>query len=504
MNNVVWLSLEKDTPGRGYWDQTLLEDTFTNKTHHDNIGKLKEAIVVIPTAYQNEQKINKELSKLKKCIVICTSDEENKFDLAKLKHPNMKLYANYPHDTKADVKWLPIGYTPHSKTTGYTTKDIDILFAGQNNHQSRKSMLLGVSEHPNAVLDISKGFAQGLKPTEYIAKTQRAKVIPCPRGNISPDSFRMYEALEHGAIPVCEKPDFFNTLFGDYPFPVIDYPGQWYGYTGDGVSNYPKAQNTSCAWWQRYKEKLWTEFNGSDEVTVVIPVSPIKSHPDTRILDETIKSIRHHLDCRIIITFDGVREEQEDRRADYEVFINNVLASGYDRIYPVIFDEHQHQSGMMREILDIIDTPYILYIEQDTPLVTDLPIEWDKCIALLESGDSNMIRFHFEAFIPDPHRHMMLGKVRDGFIKTAQWSQRPHIATTAFYRRIMHEYFSKDTKSFIEDNLHGKLWNAYRIDGGQGWNQFRVHIYHPPGNIKRSYHTDGREGMPKYDSSQVF
>ena len=54
-------------------------------------------------------------------------------------------------------------------------------------------------------------------------------------------------------------------------------------------------------------------------ITAVIPVSPIKSHPEIGILTETLDSIRHHLpDAEMIVTFDGVREEQEDRRGDYE------------------------------------------------------------------------------------------------------------------------------------------------------------------------------------------
>lgn len=503
MNNVVWLSLNEH-PGRGYWDQQLLEDLFVNKTHHTEIGKLKEAIVVVPGAYQKEKGINKELEKLDKCVVIITSDEENKFDTTKLTNKVDMVYRTYPDGSDSKVIGLPIGYTPHSKTTGYLDKDIDLLFAGQVNHDSRQKMIREVSNIPTAELDISKGFAQGLKPENYVNKTRRAKVIPSPRGNISPDSFRMYEALEHGALPIAEDKEFFDLLFKLYPFPVIDETYQWFGYSRDAIDQFPKPQNQASAWWLKYKESLWNEFNEPDEITVVIPVSPIKSHPDTRILDETIKSIRAHLDCRIVITFDGVREEQEDKRKDYELFINNILSSGYDRIYPVIYKDHLHQSGMMRDVLQYIKTPYILYVEQDTPLTPDMSIEWDKCINLLETGESNCVRFHFESEIPKEHKHMMLGEPRKGFLKTAQWSQRPHLATTAFYKRIMNEYFSEKNNCFIEDNMHGRVWNSYREDGGLGWNQFRIHIYHPAGNIKRSYHTDGRENETKYDDRQIF
>ena len=196
---------------------------------------------------------------------------------------------------------------------------------------------------------------------------------------------------------------------------------------------------------------------------MVIPVSPIKSHPSTTILDETIASIRYHMPkAKIIVSFDGVREEQADLHMAYVEHIRRVLYK-YPDIYPVIFGEHRHQSGMMRELLERhIDTPMIMYVEQDTPLEKE-PIDFGAIFELIETGESNLVRFHHESSVPKEHEHMMIGKVDVSdleedeklmFVRTVQWSQRPHIASTAFYRRIMGE-FSPDAKCFLEDKLHG-------------------------------------------------
>lgn len=254
-------------------------------------------------------------------------------------------------------------------------------------------------------------------------------------------------------------------------------------------------------------------------ITVVVPVSPIKSHPDTAILDETLESIRHHLPAaEIMVTFDGVREQHEGRRSDYEEFIRRALwrlDKSFGNVCPYVFDEHTHQVGMLRAVLDEIRTPLLMYVEQDTPLVTDEPIDWEAVIHFLMLGRSNVIRLHHEGVIPADHRHMIHGTERlDGdewegrctsFLQTSQWSQRPHVASVAYYRRILANHFSPDAKSFIEDKMHGVVDEAYNVDGLTGWMQHRVHIYKPDGdNMKRSYHTDGRAGEPKYDSSQVF
>lgn len=239
------------------------------------------------------------------------------------------------------------------------------------------------------------------------------------------------------------------------------------------------------------------------DLTVVIPVSPIRSHPDSAILDETLDSVRHHLpDVEILLTFDGVRPEQADRRADYEHFIQRALWRAdhhYGNILPFIFEEHQHQSGMLRNVLDLIGTPLLLYVEQDTPLVIDEAIDFEKISAFVLDGYSNSVRLHHEAVIPAEHAHMVHGDDR-GFIRTSQWSQRPHVAATAFYRRIMADCFTADARAFIEDRMHGVVDNAYRRDGIHGWEQYRLHIYDPGPNLKRSYHTDGRAGEDKFDA----
>lgn len=243
-------------------------------------------------------------------------------------------------------------------------------------------------------------------------------------------------------------------------------------------------------------------------ITAVIPVSPIKSHPEIGILTETLDSIRHHLpDAEMIVTFDGVREEQEDRRQDYEEAIRRTLwrlDHHYGRSLPLIFEVHEHQTGMMRRTLTEITTELILYVEQDTPLVTDEPIDWAAITEFVLSGQSNCVRLHHEGVIPKDHLHMMHGHDGD-FIRTSQWSQRPHIASVAYYRRIMDTCFSPDAKSFIEDFMHGVVDQAYRRDKLAGWMQHRIHIWDPgTGNMKRSYHTDGRAGELKYDDTQVF
>lgn len=232
------------------------------------------------------------------------------------------------------------------------------------------------------------------------------------------------------------------------------------------------------------------------DVTVVIPTNPIPLHPDTSILEETVASVRHWFpDSEIFLCFDGMGGQPYPRE-DYAEYTRRALwlaDKEWGAVVPTIFGAWYHQSGMMLETLPEITTPLILYVEHDAPLVTDCPIDWKTVYGALYGGFSDLVRFHHEAVIPEPHQHMMHGEMPSGLMRTSQWSQRPHLATTAFYRRIMTSHFRPGQPEFIEDRMHSVCDTAFRQYGLMGWRQYRTHIYYPEGNIKRSYHLDGRK-----------
>jgi len=229
-----------------------------------------------------------------------------------------------------------------------------------------------------------------------------------------------------------------------------------------------------------------------NDITIVVATSILPSHPDTAIIDETISTIRSHFpDNEIILQMDGLREERLARKANYDEYKSKVLwrcMHEWKNVLPVIFDEHCHQTTMMKRTIDLINTAAMLYVEGDAPITPDCEIDWQKCLDMLEYNKANTIRFHFEAVIPHEHSYLMFG-LEDGFMKTTQWSQRPHLSTVKYYRDVVLPF--SEEKTFIEDRFHGKVQD-------DGWDAHKLWIYHPEGNIKRSYHLDGRQGTQKF------
>lgn len=532
---VVYYSANPDKhPASGYWDQAMLGDllqapVFKNWNPEDG------AVVILPGAYQAKyiDKINSDLGKYKWVLLLVTSDEESKFPIEKIDHPNIKIYVQYPKQGRHDQYGkLPLGYTTETrKHLIYTEKTLNVFYSGQKSHERRElcsKALHGETSDSikNVTVNDTPGFSQGMKPDMYMANMCNAKIAPAPAGPVSADSFRTYEALEGGAVPIVDQISLagdkeYSDFLWNYevvPFAKISDYDSLCGYCKDILKEWPQIALETQAWWiKKKRDMVWRfvadieKMSGSkhlEQVTAIIPVSPIKSHPSVEVLEKTIESIRYHLpDSEIIITFDGVREEQEDMREKYQEAIRRCLflCNTKWKAIPIIFKEHTHQVGMARVALEEVKTPLVLYCEQDTPLVTDEPIEWTNLIAHIRNFGANVIRFHYEAGIPEPHRHLMIGEPEMKLLKTIQWSQRPHLASTAFYKWILENNFSKGAKCFIEDKLHSVVQKDYALMNLRGWDIWKLFIYYPdPKNIKRSLNLDGRAGEEKYDGTQRF
>lgn len=230
-------------------------------------------------------------------------------------------------------------------------------------------------------------------------------------------------------------------------------------------------------------------------LTVLIPTSPIPSHPSTSILDETISNVRKYTEERIIILFDGVHESLEHRSNDYFVYrmsvIENIEAGKYGYCTYIDFKEHTHQAKMTRFALDFyVDTPLILFCEHDTSPIGEIPFN-EICRIVENDPAVNYMRFNIFHMILPEHRELMIGeeeKLGVKFTRTIQWSQRPHIAKTSWYREILENHFGKDHKTMIEDVMHSVVqvqWHEKQIDMG-------LTMFTPDGNHLRSYHSDAR------------
>jgi len=230
--------------------------------------------------------------------------------------------------------------------------------------------------------------------------------------------------------------------------------------------------------------------------------SPIPSHPSTEIIEESIRGVRAYpelKDAEIIIMIDGVRDEQLRYAPAYEEYKRRLIElcnwhPDFRGCLPLVFDEFTHQATMTREALKLVRTPYILYVEHDTYPDGDIP--WASFFEAMK--EVNCIELSIFQMVLPVHEHLFgENQVIAGvpLRKTLQWSQRPHLAHTEWYRWMIEEYFEPGWRTMIEDVLHGHV----RTDGWANHRKYDTWLYVPDDeNIIRSVTSNGRRGDPKY------
>lgn len=239
-------------------------------------------------------------------------------------------------------------------------------------------------------------------------------------------------------------------------------------------------------------------------ITALVVTSPTPADPSLDTIDTTVRSVRAHLpESPVLIACDGVRPSQRALEGPYREKL--AALEIYAEQGPICvrrLERWGHQANVTRAALRTVETPLVLFVEHDAPLLP-CPIDWAGAAETVTSGELDVLRFLHESHILAEHRHMALEPApvvsrRVPYLRTYQWSQRPHLARTAWYRDLLETYFASSSRTMIEDVMHGVCDYWHRELGEVGWRKFKLGIYaDPEPTMQRSDHLDGRAGGPK-------
>lgn len=496
------------SPSDGYWDQAMIHDLL------DRVPDwVKLNLLVTPGHWRSGDAINAWLEKNGPAIVWITSDEEGLCDFWLAEAPVWKQMPN-PHRPYWPDRILPLGYTPHTRPRlqelGIPFEKKGWVLTGQNTNQRRKDAFTALEQIDSTRIHPTDTFAahtagSGIEPDEYIRQLWEAEWVPAPSGNVGVDSFRAWEALEAGAVPILDATtprgdrNTWPDLLGDHPMPMITDWSQV-----EKILAEPAPLVETGVWLTKFKRDLiqtlmrdWCDYAEIGlwdpphiRLSTIITASPLPSHPDFEILAETVESVRERLPKQeIVIAFDGPRAPNET----YEEHIRRV-AWWANQYWPEVWIHYsgvwKHQAGTIKDVLPHINTGALLMLEADTPLTGEIP--WNDLVSLLYVEAFNSIRLHYDASIHPDHEYLMKGHTPSkGFdvLRTVQWSQRPHITLTQYYKDVL-SGLPDTARTYVEDWIYGPVANS-------PWEHNKLGIFKPPGDMKRSYHLDGRGGEEK-------
>lgn len=282
MIDVCWPSYHARTSRYGSWDMAFLEDIlggeeYVEYAHHETFESAKDAegiVLVIPGQHHagDIDRLNEDVAKYKWVLLCLLGDEESLFDIGAFKHPNSSVWIQSRATSLADRPrfHLPWGYT--HETRKYANPDAEKktnwFFSGQVTHIRRQQCVNVLRRMPNGLLNQTVGFTQGFDRPEYYRLMGESKIVVCPAGVVTPDSFRIWEALESRCVPIvdgmsprpekCGTAHWWETILGTDPppFPVIYDWNDLPRVMDEQLRQWPANELQINMWWINYKERM--------------------------------------------------------------------------------------------------------------------------------------------------------------------------------------------------------------------------------------------------------
>jgi len=271
MITIVW-----QMDYKGSWEPDWIEYVFSKTPHVTVIDPNQEQFIDNSYIVYNHYVdivpyIEKMVEQNKKFGLIHLSDEWERDSTDHYKYAHAVLKNHYRKIDNNNVTFFPLGWMvtfPHTLPIKSTwDREFTWSFSGVISKSTRIEMAKHMEIVPNGCRyfrpeweDWGSHHGHALTPTQMAEMYNNSLFVPCPRGNVHVDSFRVTEALQMGALPIVEKSDYWTNLYGmDHPLIEIenwqDAPGT-IKHLMSNIRNLDIQRALTHNWWIRYCNDL--------------------------------------------------------------------------------------------------------------------------------------------------------------------------------------------------------------------------------------------------------
>lgn len=263
-------------PPGNQWDQNMVDRLLEGTLYPHGLeferldGWPNEGgcILIIPGRYWFDRTdlINEMASHYDWILGLRAGDEEDRFDIRKVNHPNIKWWVQTPRlgSDYGEARLFGVGFPPHFNNMGEEppAKLIPLFLAAQLTHERREQAFAALEGYVGHIQP-TPGFTQGMQPDDYADYMCKSRVAPAPSGPVAADTFRLFEALEAHCVPIADDYapathtlGYWSLLFPDHPFPLVwDYE-ELPDLVDESQAGWPANTNRIAAWWMREKRKM--------------------------------------------------------------------------------------------------------------------------------------------------------------------------------------------------------------------------------------------------------
>lgn len=182
------------------------------------------------------------------------------------------IVRNSPADFLASegVHFLPLGYTsglPKVDVKLASQRKYSLMFAGDAK-ADRELMARKMSRVEGSFISLPRKRLgeRNISRNEYVQILMDSVFAPSPAGNINIETYRPYEAVQLGSIPILpkrQKIDIYTDLLGDHPFPTFLDWGEAAIFCANMMKDpqgLDQLQAECMDWWKAKEESLSVEL----------------------------------------------------------------------------------------------------------------------------------------------------------------------------------------------------------------------------------------------------
>jgi len=222
-----------------------------------------DTLIIVDSTIENKIELYLKLKLIcSKIFLFHLGDEPGSFDFSPIYdncNYSWRAFCSNKYFNNPKVGCIPIGYKSGVENKQINNRKYKWAFTGTPHKSSRHDLLYQLSSIKPFFCHKTKEFDKKIISVEEMSSVlSSTEFIPCPNGFVHPETYRVYEALECGSIPIVESTyNYYDRLFPQNPFLKV---AKWFdakhilnGWSKDQINK----KKTECEiWWKEYKNSL--------------------------------------------------------------------------------------------------------------------------------------------------------------------------------------------------------------------------------------------------------
>jgi len=211
------------------WIHHVLDKIKFKTIESENDLENDDILIIIDSSVEKKSELYKKFRLIcSKIFLIHLGDEAGRKDLSPI-YDNCdfvwRAFCSNKYFNNEKVACLPIGYKSGVKLkTNGNGRKYKWAFLGTPHKSSRHDLLFQLSNIEPSFCHKTKAFdKQTIEVNKMNDILSSTIFIPCPNGFVHPETYRLYEALECGCVPIVESTyKYYDRLFPNNPFIKVD------------------------------------------------------------------------------------------------------------------------------------------------------------------------------------------------------------------------------------------------------------------------------------------